>query len=76
MVLDARGVKGKRQKKVQCEKSGTSGESRKRSKDPAKFGMEFGMQMIADRFGDGWHKSIGKSFGVQRITALFGDAVT
>ena len=34
------------------------------------------MQMIADRFGDGWHKSIGKSFGVQRITALIGDAVT
>merc|ERR1712161_168203 len=41
-VLDARGAKGKRQKKVQCEKIGTSGES-KRSKDPAKFGFEFGM---------------------------------
>merc|ERR1712238_232200 len=75
-VSDKRGSKGKRQKKVQCEKIGTSGESRKRSKDPAKFGFEFGMQMIADRFGDGWHKSIGKSFGIQRIAALFGDAVT
>ena len=75
-VSDARGAKGKRQKKVQCEKSGTSGKSRKRSKDPAKFGMEFGTQMIADRFGDGWHKSIGKSFGVHRIAALFGAAVT
>ena len=75
-VVDAWGVKGKRQQKVQCEKSGTSGKSRKRSKDPAKFGMEFGTQMIADRFGDGWHKSIGKSFGVHRIAALFGDTVT
>ena len=54
----------------------TSGEGRKRSKDPGKFGIEFGMQMIADRFGDGWYKSIGKFFGVQRIAALFGDAVT
>ena len=75
-VSDARGAKGKRQKKVQCEKIGTSGESRKRSKDPGKFGIEFGMQMIADRFGDGWHKSIMRCFGVQRIAALFGDAVT
>merc|ERR1712238_159910 len=75
-VSDARRDKGKRQKKVQCEKIGTSGESSKRSKDPGKFGTEFGMQMIADRFGDGWHKSIGKSFGVQWIAALFGDAVT
>ena len=74
--MDARGAKGKRQKKVQCEKSGTSGKSRKHSKDPGKCGMELGMQMIADRFGDGWHKSIGKSFGVQPIASLFGDAVT
>jgi len=29
------------------------------------------MQMIADRFGDGWHKSIRDIFGVQRIAALF-----
>ena len=57
------------------EKIGTSGESRKRSKDPGKFGLEFGMQMIEDRFGDSWHKSI-KAFGVQRIATLFGDAVT
>ena len=55
---------------------GTSGEKRQRSKDPGKYGTEFGMQMIADRFGDGWHKLIGKSFGVQRIAALFGGAVT
>merc|ERR1712238_521702 len=75
-VSDARRDKGKRQKKVQCEKIGSSGKSSKRSKDPGKFGTEFGMQMIADRFGDGWHKSIGKSFGVQRIATLFGDAVT
>ena len=47
-VVDARGVKGKRQKKVQCEKNGTSGENRKRSKDPGKFGTEFGIQMITD----------------------------
>ena len=75
-LSDARGAKGTRQKKVQYEKIGTSGESRKRSKDPGKFGMEFGMQMIEDRFGDGWHKSIGKFFGVQQIATLFGDAVT
>ena len=55
---------------------GTSGESRKRSKDPGNFGKEFGMQMITDRFGDSWHKSITRLFGVQRITTLFGDAVT
>ena len=54
----------------------TSGEKRQRSKDPGKYGTEFGMQMIADQFGDGWRKSIGKSFGIQRIAALFGDAVT
>ena len=75
IVSDARGDKGKQKKKVQCEKIGTSGKSRKRSKDPGKYGPEFGMQMIVDQFGDGWHKSIGKSFGVQRIAALFGDAV-
>jgi len=34
------------------------------------------MQMIADRFGDGLHKAIHDIFGVQRIAALFGDAVT
>jgi len=56
--------------------SGTSGESRKCSKDPRKFGTEVGMQMIADRFEDGWHKSITRCFGVQQIAALFGDAVT
>ena len=76
-LSDARGAKGStRQKKVQYEKIGTSGESRKCSNDPGKFGIEFGMQMIEDRFGDGWHKSIGKFFGVQQIATLFGDAVT
>ena len=75
-VSDAQRDKGKRKKRVQCATIGTSGESRKRSKDSRKFGTAFGIQIIADRFGDGWHKSIGKSFGVQRIAALFGDAVT
>ena len=55
---------------------GTSGESRMSSKDLGKFGTEFGMQMIADRFGDGWHKSIMRFSCVQRIAALFGDVVT
>ena len=55
---------------------GTSGESRKSSKDPGKFGTEVGMQMIADPFGDGWHRLITRCFGVQRIVALFRDAVT
>ena len=54
---------------------GTSGEKRQRSKDPGKFGTEVGMQMIADRFGDGWHKLTTRLFGVQRIVALFGDGV-
>jgi len=66
----------KRKKKVKCASIETSGKSRKRSKDPGKYGTEFGMQMNVDRFGDGWHKSIGKSFGIQHIAALFGDAVT
>ena len=55
---------------------GTSGEKRQCSKDPEKFGTEVGIQMIADRFGDGWHKLITRLFGVQRIEALFGDGVT
>ena len=75
-VSDARRDKGKRKKKVQYVSIGTSGEKRQRSKDPGKFGTEVGMQMIADRFGDGWHKSITRLFGVQRIAALFGDGVT
>ena len=68
--------KGKNKKKVQYVLIGTSGKSRKRSKDPGSFEKEFGMQMITDRFGDGWHKSITRCFEVQWITALFGDAVT
>jgi len=75
-VSAAQRDKGKQKKKVQYVSIGTSDVQRQRSKDPGKYGMEFGMQMIADRFGDGWHKSIGKSFGVQRIAALFGDGVT
>ena len=65
-----------RKKKVQCVSDGTSGESSTSSVDPGTFGTEFGMQMIADRFGDGWHKTITRFSGVQRIAALFGDAVT
>ena len=34
---------------------------------------EFFMQKIADRFGDGWHKSIMDMFVVKRIAALYGD---
>ena len=75
-VSDAQGDKGKRMKKVQSETIRTSCESKKRKKDQGKFGMGFGMQMIADRFGDGWHKSIMRFTYVQRIAALFGDAVT
>mmetsp|Transcript_21850 Transcript_21850/g.22161 ORF Transcript_21850/g.22161 Transcript_21850/m.22161 type:complete len:112 (+) Transcript_21850:465-800(+) len=41
-----------------------------------RLSTEFGMQMITDRFGDGWHKSIIKKFIGQRITVLFGDTVT
>ena len=61
--------------KVKYVSIGTSGESKKRSKDPGKFGTEFGMQVITDRFGDGWHKSITRFSGVQRIVALFGDTI-
>ena len=68
--------KDKRKKKVQYVSIGTSGKSSKSSKIPDKFGTEFGMQMITDRFGNGWHTSITRFFGVQRIGALFGDAVT
>ena len=66
----------KRKKKVQHRSRVSSGESRKSSKDKETVGATFGMQMIADRFGDGWHKSTLDIFGVQRIAALFGDAVT
>ena len=75
-ISAARRDKGKRKKRVQCVSNGTSGENRTSSVDPGTFGTEFGMQMIADRFGDGWHKSITRLFGVQRIEALFGDGVT
>ena len=75
-VFAAQRDKSKRKKKVHCVSNGTSGESKTSSLDPETFGMEFGMQMIADRFGDGWHKTITRFSGVQRIAALFGDAVT
>ena len=55
---------------------GLFGESRKRSKDTEMFGTTFGMLMIVDQFGDGWHKSVKDIFGGQRIEALFGDGVT
>jgi len=55
---------------------GSSGKSRKPSKDTEMPETKFGMQMIADRFGNGWHESITDIFGGQRISALFGDGVT
>ena len=74
-VSTAQRDKDKRKKKVQYVSIGTSGESRKSSKDQEKFGTEVGMQMIAGQFGDSWHKLITRCFGVQRIVALFRDAV-
>jgi len=41
-----------------------------------RLSTEFGMQMITDRFGDGWHKLITIFFSGQQIAVLFGDAVT
>ena len=43
IVPVARREKGKRKKRVQCVSIGTSGESRKSSKDPGNFGTEVGM---------------------------------
>ena len=37
---------------------------------------EFGMLMITDWFGDGWHKLIGKIVGRQWLLVLFVDVVT
>mmetsp|Transcript_7577 Transcript_7577/g.8608 ORF Transcript_7577/g.8608 Transcript_7577/m.8608 type:complete len:108 (+) Transcript_7577:305-628(+) len=68
--------KGRKRKKVQCVSNGTSGKSRMSSVDTGMFGTEVGMQMIVDQFGDGWHKTITRFSCVQRIAALFGDAVT
>ena len=70
-VSAARMDKGKRRRKSQLMPIGGH---RKRSKEI--FGTTFGMQMIADRFGDGWHKCITDIFGGQRIETLFGDGVT
>ena len=36
--------------------------------------MTFEMQMIADQFGDKWHKYIMHLFIGQRIEALFGNS--
>ena len=49
-VSDARGAKGKQKKKVRYVSIGTNDVQRQRSKDPGKYGTEFGMQMIADQF--------------------------
>jgi len=57
--------KDKQKKKVQHRSRVSNGESRMRNKDKEMFGATFGMQMIADRFGDGWHKSILDIFSVQ-----------
>ena len=71
----ARKGKGKQKTKLrQHTLIGSTGKHRKHSKET--FGTTFGMQMIADRFGDGWHKCITDIFGGQRIEALFGDGVT
>ena len=68
--------KGKRKKKVRKHSIGSVGENRQRSKDTDFFGRTFGMQMISDRFGDGWHKFVMYMFRRQQIAALFGDGVT
>ena len=44
---------------------GLAGESRKSSTSTDSFGTTCGMQMIADQFGDGGHKSIPDIFGGQ-----------
>ena len=51
-------AKGKQKKKVQHSSIGNSGKSRKHNKDMQTPGTDFGMQMIADSFGDGWYKLI------------------
>lgn len=56
--------------------SGPNVESRKRSKDTEAFRTKLGIQMIADRFEDGRHKSVMDIFSGQQIMILFGDAVT
>ena len=76
MISAARKGKGKRKKKVRQHSIGSVGENRQRSNDTDFFGRTFGMQMISDRFGDGWHKSVMYMFGRQQIAALFGDGVT
>mmetsp|Transcript_37145 Transcript_37145/g.40264 ORF Transcript_37145/g.40264 Transcript_37145/m.40264 type:complete len:107 (-) Transcript_37145:32-352(-) len=73
-VSTAQRDKGKYRKKVQYVSIETSDENRKHSKDPEKFRTEFGMQLIADQFGDCCHNRL-NFVGVQRIAALFGDAV-
>ena len=71
-VSAARKGKGKQKKKLrQHMLIGSIGEHSKET-----FGTTFGMQMIADRFGDGWYKSITDILGGQWIEALFGDKVT
>ena len=40
------------------------------------FGIVSGMQIIADRFGDGCHKPIKDIFGGQQSQALFGNRIT
>ena len=66
----------KQKEKVQHWSRVSSGESRKSSKNKEIGGPKFGMQMIADRFGDGWYKSITDICGGQQIKELFGDGVT
>ena len=52
---------------------GTIWESRTCSTYTDRSGTTFGMQMIADRFGDGWHNFITDIFVEQRIEALVGN---
>ena len=75
-ISAAQNCKDKRKKKVQHTSSGSSGDSRKRSKDTEIFGMKIERQMIVDQFGDGWYKSIVDILVGQLIAALFGDGVT
>ena len=44
-----------------------------KSKKPDDYVDLFGMLMIADWFGDEWHKSTVAQFVIQRIEALFGN---
>ena len=58
-----------KQKQVPMYHSTSGRKSTKTSEDANLFEMK----MIADQFGDGWHKCITDLFAGQRIEALFGN---